>query len=152
MYIYLGQERGYKKEYMNNSIRVMEEVKFMYTDIVIDHFKNPRNVGFIEDASGVGLAGDPECGDHLKIFIKVDNYIITDIKFQIQGCTAAIASSSMTTQLAKGKNVMAAFAITEKDITEALGGLPEAKEHCSVLGALALKKAIADFSKKSNAE
>jgi nitrogen fixation NifU-like protein len=120
----------------------------MFTDIVMDHFKNPRNVGFIEDASGVGFAGDSECGDHLKIFIKVENYIITDIKFQVQGCTAAIASSSMTTVLAMGKHVMAAFAITEKDITEALGGLPKEKEHCSVLGALALKKAVADYSSK----
>lgn len=120
----------------------------MFTDIVMDHFKNPRNVGLIEDASGVGFAGDPECGDNLKIYIKVENYIITDIKFQVQGCTAAIASSSMTTVLAKGKHVMAAFAITEKDITEALGGLPEEKLHCSVLGALALKKAVADYSKK----
>ena len=120
----------------------------MYSEIVIDHFRNPRNVGVLEDANGIGFAGDPECGDSLKMFIKVENSFIEDIKFQVQGCTAAIASSSMTTVLAKGKPVMAAYAISEENITEALGGLPEEKEHCSVLGAIALKKAIANYAQQ----
>ena len=120
----------------------------MYSEIVIDHFRNPRNVGVLEDANGIGFAGDAECGDSLKMFIKVENSFIEDIKFQVQGCTAAIASSSMTTVLAKGKPVMAAYVISEENITEALGGLPEEKEHCSVLGAIALKKAIANYAQQ----
>ena len=118
----------------------------MYTDITMEHFKNPQNVGVIECPDGVGVAGDPNCGDYLKIYIKVENDIIKDIKFQVHGCAAAIASSSMTTILAKGKPVLAAYTITEKKISEALGGLPEEKEHCSLLGALALKKAIVDYA------
>ena len=120
----------------------------MYSEIVIDHFRNPRNGGVLEDANGIGFAGDPEGGDSLKMFIKVENSFIEDIKFQVQGCTAAIASSSMTTVLAKGKPVMAAYVISEENITEALGGLPEEKEHCSVLGAIALKKAIANYAQQ----
>lgn len=122
----------------------------MYTDITIEHFKNPQNVGIIESPDGVGFVGDPNCGDHLKIYIKVENNFIKDIKFKVQGCCAAIASSSMTTVLAKSKPVLAAYAISEKDILEALGGLPEGKEHCSLLGALALKKAIVDYSSRIN--
>lgn len=120
----------------------------MYTDITMEHFKDPQNVGVIENANGVGVAGDPNCGDYLKIYINVENEIIKDIKFQVHGCCAAIASSSMTTVLAKGKPVLAAYTITEKTITNALGGLPKEKEHCSVLGALALKKAIIDYANK----
>ncbi|SKC70562.1 iron-sulfur cluster assembly scaffold protein [Maledivibacter halophilus] len=120
----------------------------MYTDIAIEHFKNPQNVGIIESPDGVGFAGDPNCGDHLKIYIKVENNFIKDIKFKVQGCCGAIASSSITTVLAKGKSTLAAYAISEKDILEALGGLPQGKEHCSLLGALALKKAIIDYSRQ----
>lgn len=120
----------------------------MYTDITMEHFRNPQNVGVIENPDGVGGVGDPDCGDYLKIYLKVANGIIKDIKFKVHGCGAAIASSSMTTVLAKGKPVMAAYTISEKNIMEALGGLPKEKEHCSVLGALALKKAIIDYSKK----
>ncbi len=120
----------------------------MYTKITIDHFTNPRNIGVIKNADGIGKAGDPNCGDYLIIYIDVEDYIIKDIKFQVHGCVGAIASSSMTTELAKGKPLMAAYAITEDDIINALGGLPEEKKHCSVLGELALKKAIVDFSKK----
>lgn len=119
----------------------------LYTDITMKHFQNPQNVGIIELANGIGVAGDPDCGDHLKIYIKVENNFIKDIKFQVQGCCGAIASSSMTTVLAKGKPILAAYTISEKDIIEALGGLPKEKEHCSILGALALKKAIVDYSK-----
>lgn len=120
----------------------------MFTDIVLDHFKNPRNVGELADANGIGFAGDPDCGDHLKIFIKVENDFIRDIKFQVHGCTAAIASSSMTTVLANGMHVLEAFAISDKDIVKALGGLPEEKKHCSLLGALALKNAAVDYASK----
>ena len=122
----------------------------MYTDIAIEHFTNPRNVGVIEDYDGMGEAGDPSCGDYLKIYIKVENDFVKDIKFKVHGCPGAIASSSMTTELAKNKPVMAAFAITEGDIINALGGLPEEKVHCSLLGALALKKAIIDYAKTRN--
>lgn len=118
----------------------------MYTDIAIDHFTNPRNVGVIEDANGIGVAGDPDCGDYLKIFIKVEDDFIKDIKFQVHGCAGAISTSSMTTEMAKGLPIMAAFAITEKDIVNKLGGLPEEKIHCSLLGAMALKKAIVDYA------
>ncbi|PAB56740.1 iron-sulfur cluster assembly scaffold protein [Anaeromicrobium sediminis] len=119
----------------------------MYSQITMDHFQNPRNVGVIENYDGMGVAGDPECGDYLKIYIKVHNDFIKDIKFQVHGCCGAIASSSMTTVLAKDKPVMAAYAISEKNIIESLGGLPPEKEHCSVLGSLALKKAIVDYAR-----
>jgi nitrogen fixation NifU-like protein len=92
------------------------------------------------------MAGDPECGDYLKIFLKVEDDFITDIKFQVHGCAGAISSSSMTTEMAKGLPIMAAFAITEHDIVNKLGGLPEEKIHCSLLGAMALKKAIVDYA------
>lgn len=120
----------------------------MYTDITMEHFKNPQNVGVIECPDGIGVAGDSSCGDYLKIYIKVENEKIKDIKFQVHGCCAAIASSSMTTVLAKDKPVLAAYTITDETISEALGGLPEVKKHCSLLGALALKKAIVDYSSK----
>ncbi len=122
----------------------------MYTDTVIQHFNNPQNVGILEFADGIGFAGDPNCGDYLKIYLKVKDDYIDDIKFQVHGCCAAIASSSMTTSLAKGKHLLNAYSISEKDILEALGGLPEGKEHCSLLGALALKKAIVDYANKRN--
>lgn len=123
----------------------------MYSEKVLDHFINPRNVGVIEDANGIGEAGDPNCGDYMVIFLKVnDNYIIEDIKFQVQGCGGAIATSSMTTELAKGKHILEAYTITNNDIIEALDGLPEEKHHCSVLGATALKKAIIDFKLSLN--
>lgn len=124
----------------------------MYTDIAVEHFTNPQNVGIIDDYDGLGEAGDPNCGDYLKIYIKVKNEIIKDIKFQVHGCVGAIASSSITTELAKNKPVLAAFAITEKDIIDALGGLPEEKVHCSLLGAHALKKAVIDYAKKRKAQ
>lgn len=122
----------------------------LYTKKVLDLIVYPENVGKIDDYNGIGLAGDPDCGDHLEITIKVENQIIKDVKFRVQGCGGAIASSSMTTILAKGKPVMEAYLITKLDIVEALGGLPEEKIHCSVLGEQALKKAILDYAKKYN--
>lgn len=116
-----------------------------FTDIVIDHFNSPRNCGNMENADGIGSYGDASCGDSLKIFIKVKSNVIEEIKFLVVGCVAAVASSSMTTELAKGKTITEALKITDEDISIALGGLPENKKHCSVLGAKALQKAIRDY-------
>lgn len=120
-----------------------------YTIKVIEHFMTPRNVGSMTDADGIGEAGSSSCGDSLTIYIKVKDNIIYDISFLVFGCPAAIASSSMTTELAKGKTLEEAFQITDEDITQALDGLPENKLHCSVLGAMALKNAIKDYREKN---
>lgn len=123
----------------------------MFSETVMDHFQNPRNVGSIEKRDGEGIMGSGECGDYLVITIKVNTEeIITDIKFQVKGCVAAIAASSMTTELAKGKHIYDALNISEIDIVDALDGLPDEKVHCSVLGAGALKKAIYDFLGKKH--
>jgi nitrogen fixation NifU-like protein len=122
----------------------------MYTEKVMDHFTNPRNVGEIEDADGVGTVGNPACGDIMKIFIKVKDNVIEDIKFKTFGCGAAIASSSVATELIKGKTIEEALKITNKVVIEALGGLPKEKLHCSVLAEDALKSAIEDYQKKQN--
>lgn len=123
-----------------------------FSEIVMDHFLNPRNTGNIENPDAIGTSGDPRCGDFLVISIKVEKDVIEDISFLVFGCTAAIASSSMTTVLAKGKTLGEAKKITDKDIVDALGGLPEEKVHCSVLGATALKNAIEDYYKDKIAE
>lgn len=120
-----------------------------YTDTVIEHFMCPRNAGSMIDADGEGSFGDPACGDFLTIYIKVKNGIIEDISFLVFGCAAAIATSSMTTELVKGKLVEEAMKLTEKDIVEALGGLPENKQHCSNLGVKALKNAISNYFEKN---
>lgn len=124
----------------------------IFTELVMEHFISPRNVGGMPDADGEGMAGDPECGDCLSIYIKVTENVITDIRFLVMGCVAAIATSSMTTELAKGKTLEEALCITDLDIAEALGGLPEHKLHCSVLGATALKNAIEDFYARSSGQ
>lgn len=116
-----------------------------YTDIVMEHFRNPRNVGEIENPDGVGEVGNPICGDMMKITIKVEDDRIKDIKFVTFGCGAAIAVSSMVTEMAKGKTLEEALKITNMDVAKALGGLPKNKLHCSNLGADALKKAILDY-------
>ena len=121
----------------------------MYTEKVMDHFANPRNVGEIVDADGVGQVGNPVCGDIMKFFIKVNDGIITDIKFKTFGCGAAIATSSIATELAKGKTVEEAQTLTNKAVAEALGGLPPVKMHCSNLAADALRAAIIDYKKKN---
>lgn len=113
-----------------------------YTDIVIEHFENPRNVGDMTDPDGIGVFGDPGCGDFLKVFIRVEDNIITDVKYQIQGCPASIACASIMTELAIGKDLDEAMMIEDEDIVNALGGLPEHKLHCSNLGASGLKEAI----------
>jgi nitrogen fixation NifU-like protein len=123
----------------------------MYNDKVIEQFSNPRNVGEIEDASGVGLVGSEACGDIMKLFIKVENGVIVDAKFKTFGCGAAIASSSVATEMIKGKTVDEALKITNKQVIEELGGLPPVKIHCSVLAEEALKAALEDYKKKNPA-
>jgi nitrogen fixation NifU-like protein len=120
----------------------------MYSDKVLDHFRNPRNVGEIEDADGVGTVGNPVCGDMMSVYIKVEDEKITDIKFRTFGCGAAIATTSMTTELAKGKTLDEAMEITRQDVADELGGLPPVKMHCSNLAADALHEAIEDYRKK----
>ena len=121
----------------------------VYTEKVMDHFMNPRNVGEIEDASGVGEVGNAKCGDIMKIYIKVDdNDVITDVKFKTFGCGAAIATSSRATEMVMGKTVDEALQITNEMVTESLGGLPPVKLHCSVLAEEALHAAIADYRAK----
>ena len=121
----------------------------MYSEKVMDHFMNPRNVGEIEDASGVGEVGNAKCGDIMKIYIKVDeNDVITDVKFKTFGCGAAIATSSRATEMVMGKTVDEALKITNEMVTESLGGLPPVKLHCSVLAEEALHAAIADYRAK----
>jgi len=125
----------------------------MYNDKVMDHFTNPRNVGEVEDASGVGEVGNPTCGDIMRISIKVsDGGIIEDVKFKTFGCGAAIATSSMVTEMVRGKTLEEALEITNKAVAEALGGLPPAKMHCSNLAADALHKAIEDYKNKLEAK
>ena len=117
----------------------------IFSDKTIEHFMQPQNVGYMEDADAVGISGEPGCGDSLAIFIKVQDNVISEISFLVFGCVAAVASSSMTTELAKGKTLEEAAKITDTDIVAALGGLPEHKLHCSVLGASALQNAIANY-------
>lgn len=122
----------------------------MYSEIVMDHFQNPRNVGEIENADGVGEVGNPKCGDIMKMYLKIENDVIVDVKFKTFGCGSAIASSSMTTELIKGKTIKEALQLTNKDVAESLGGLPPVKVHCSVLAEQAVKAALLDYSKKYN--
>ena len=125
----------------------------IYTDKVMDHFRNPRNVGEIEDANGVGEVGNAKCGDIMKIYLKVnDNGIIEDVKFKTFGCGSAIASSSMATELIKGKHIDEAWELSNKAVAEALDGLPPVKMHCSVLAEEAIHKAINDYRKSKGME
>lgn len=122
----------------------------MYSDKVMDHFTNPRNVGEIEGADGVGEVGNAKCGDIMKIYLKVEDNIIQDVKFKTYGCGSAIASSSMATEMIKGKTVQEALNLTNKAVAEALDGLPPVKMHCSVLAEQAIKKALQDYALKNN--
>ncbi len=124
----------------------------MYNDKVIEHFSNPRNVGEIENADGVGLVGSEACGDIMKLFIKVENGVIVDAKFKTFGCGAAIASSSVATEMIKGKTVEEALKLTNKQVIEELGGLPPVKIHCSVLAEEAIHQALLDYQKKHEAQ
>ena len=120
----------------------------IYSEKVMDHFANPRNVGEIEDADGIGEVGNAKCGDIMKMYLKINNGIIEDVKFKTFGCGSAIATSSMATELIKGKKLEDALKLTNKAVVEALDGLPPAKIHCSVLAEQAMKAAIADYYKK----
>jgi len=119
-----------------------------YSEKVMDHFLHPRNVGEIPDASGIGNVGNPICGDVMRMYIKVENNIIVDAKFKTFGCGAAISTSSMVTEMVKGKTIEGALEISNKAVAEALGGLPPIKMHCSVLAEQALKAALTDYYKK----
>ncbi|HHW70322.1 MAG TPA: Fe-S cluster assembly scaffold protein NifU, partial [Clostridiales bacterium] len=117
----------------------------MYNEKIMDHFMHPRNVGEIEDADGVGEVGNPQCGDIMKIYLTIEDDVIVDVKFKTFGCAAAIATSSMATELVKGKTIDEALKITNKAVAEALDGLPPIKMHCSVLAEQAIKAAIEDY-------
>jgi nitrogen fixation NifU-like protein len=120
----------------------------MYSEKVMDHFENPRNVGEIPDADGIGQVGNPSCGDIMKIYLKIKDNVIEDAKFKTFGCGAAIATSSMVTEMVKGKNLEEALKISNKQVAEALDGLPPIKMHCSNLAADALHAAIEDYRSK----
>lgn len=117
----------------------------LYSEKVMDHFRNPRNVGVLEDANGVGEVGNAKCGDIMKIYLKVEDGVIADVKFETFGCGSAIASSSMATELIKGKPLSDALTLTNQAVTEALDGLPAHKIHCSVLAEEAIKAALSDY-------
>ncbi|MBQ2798634.1 MAG: Fe-S cluster assembly scaffold protein NifU [Ruminiclostridium sp.] len=117
----------------------------LYSEKVMDHFANPRNIGELENADGVGEVGNAKCGDIMKMYLKIDGGIITDVKFKTFGCGAAIATSSIATEMIKGKSVEEALKLTNKAVVEALDGLPPAKIHCSVLAEQAIKTALADY-------
>lgn len=117
----------------------------LYSEKVMDHFENPRNVGVIDDASGVGEVGNPVCGDIMRMYIKVEDGVISDVKFKTYGCTSAVASSSMATEMIKGKTIEEALQLSNKAVTEALDGLPPQKIHCSVLAEEAVRAAVKDY-------
>ena len=123
-------------------------MSMLYSPEVMDHFANPRNVGVIEDADGIGEIGNAKCGDIMKMYLKIENGIIADVKFKTFGCGAAVATSSMATEMIKGKSIDDALALTNKAVIDALGGLPAVKVHCSVLAEEAVKCALADYYKK----
>ena len=121
----------------------------LYSETVMEHFRNPRNVGVIEDADGVGEVGNVQCGDIMKIYLKINEGIISDVKFETFGCGSAIASSSMATEMIKGKPVAEAMALTNRAVAEALDGLPAHQLHCSVLAEEAIKKALQDYYERN---
>jgi nitrogen fixation NifU-like protein len=123
-----------------------------YNETVIEHFMHPRNVGELDNPDGEAVVGDPTCGDEMKVSIRVDNGRIADIKFKSFGCPGAIATSSMVTELAKGKSALEALMITDDDVVLSLGGIPERKKHCSLLGVQAVQQAIHDYLRKEKAE
>lgn len=124
----------------------------LYSKTVMDHFSNPRNIGAMEEADGVGEVGNAKCGDIMRVYLKISDNVITDVSFETYGCGSAIASSSISTEMIKGKTIEEALAVTNADVVEALGGLPAPKIHCSVLAEEAIKAAIEDYYKKNNIE
>ncbi len=123
----------------------------LYSEKVMDHFRNPRNVGVIEDANGIGEVGNAKCGDIMKMYLKIEDDIVKDVKFETFGCGSAIASSSMATELIKGKPVSEVAQLTNKAVAEALDGLPAYKMHCSVLAEEAIQSALADYNSRKEA-
>ena len=121
----------------------------LYTETVMDHFKNPRNVGSMENADGIGEVGNAKCGDIMKIYLKIENDVITDVKFETFGCGSAIASSSVATEMIKGKSISDALSLTNREVVDALGGLPAHKLHCSVLAEESIKSAVKDYYDKN---
>ena len=121
----------------------------LYSEKVMDHFRNPRNVGVIEDANGIGEVGNAKCGDIMKMYLKIEDDVIQDVKFETFGCGSAIASSSMATEMIKGKPVSEAMQLTNKAVAEALDGLPDYKMHCSVLAEEAIKNALEDYHNRT---
>ena len=124
----------------------------LYSEKVMDHFRNPRNVGVIEDADGIGEVGNAKCGDIMKMYLKIEDEVIKDVKFETFGCGSAIASSSMATEMIKGQPVSEAMKLTNKAVAEALDGLPDYKMHCSVLAEEAIKSALEDYEKRKQQE
>ncbi len=124
----------------------------MYSDKVLDHFSNPRNVGEIPDADGIGEVGNPQCGDIMRMYLKIEGNVITDVKFKTFGCGAAVATSSMATEMVKGKTIDDALKLTNKAVMEALDGLPPVKVHCSVLAEQAIKSALWDYYTKKGVD
>ena len=122
----------------------------LYSEKVMDHFRNPRNVGVIEDANGVGEVGNAKCGDIMKMYLKIENDIVEDVKFETFGCGSAIASSSMANEMIKGKPLSEVRELTNKAVAEALDGLPDYKMHCSVLAEEAIKSALEDYEKRKS--
>ena len=122
----------------------------LYSEKVMDHFRNPRNVGVIEDANGIGEVGNAKCGDIMKMYLKIEDDIIKDVKFETFGCGSAIASSSMATEMIKGQPVSEAMKLTNKAVAEALDGLPDYKMHCSVLAEEAIKNALDDYNSRKS--
>ncbi len=120
----------------------------IYSDKVMDHFANPRNVGELKNANGIGEVGNPKCGDIMKMYLRIEDGVIVDIKFKTFGCGAAVATSSMATELVKGKTIEEALNLTNKAVVEALDGLPPVKIHCSVLAEQAIKSAISDYYRR----
>ena len=120
----------------------------LYSEKVMDHFRNPRNVGVIEDANGIGEVGNAKCGDIMKMYLKIEDEVIKDVKFETFGCGSAIASSSMATEMIKGQPVSEAMKLTNKAVAEALDGLPDYKMHCSVLAEEAIKSALEDYENR----
>lgn len=124
----------------------------LYSEQVMDHFRNPRNVGSMEDADGIGEVGNAKCGDIMKMYLKIDDDRITDVSFETFGCGSAIASSSVATELIKGKSVSEALALTNEEVVEALGGLPAHKIHCSVLAKEAIEAAVKDYRDRQDTD
>ena len=122
----------------------------LYSEKVMDHFRHPRNIGSIENADGIGEVGNGKCGDIMKMYLKIDDDVVSDVKFETFGCGSAIASSSMATELIKGKPLREVLQLTNKAVTEALDGLPTHKLHCSVLAEEAIRAAVEDYCKKNN--